>query len=95
MWSSPSADCRGREDGRGSEYFKWDDWISCARKRLKLFNKIKEHLINDCNFLKFMIFARGGHCDSWPRSPKNITLLLLGGTIQPFAYAFLECTGIT
>jgi hypothetical protein len=85
VWSSPSADCRGRQDGRGSEYFKWVNWISCARKLSKLFNKIKEHLINDRNFLN-------------SRSLLGVAIVitvLFGSIIQPFAYAFLECTGIT
>jgi hypothetical protein len=27
VWSSPSADCRGRQDARGREYFAWDNWV--------------------------------------------------------------------
>ena len=53
-------------------------------KMFKLSRKITWNPRDNCNFLWFIISARGGHCDHSPRIPKNLAKPLVMSFITDF-----------
>ena len=42
----------------------------------KLLKQMEGHPTNNCNFLKFVISFRGGHCDYRRQAPRNLATSL-------------------
>jgi hypothetical protein len=53
--------------GRQTVYFKLQQLAFCTQK-FKFLSQIDGIPLNNCNFGKFVIFVRVGHCVYWPRA---------------------------
>lgn len=56
---------------RRSEYFKRTNLLFNVKRFLKMTNKITGNSISRCDFFKFIISVRGGHCGYSPQPPKT------------------------
>ena len=63
---------KGQQSGQQNEYFKLKKKYFLLSTIFKIFGKIKRNLINNCDFLDFIISVTGCHCNYSPRAPKHL-----------------------
>lgn len=65
----------GSHHQQQNECFKWNNLTLCCRHFLKYWKRAGDS-INYCDFLKFIVFVRGGHCDYLPHMPTDLVMPL-------------------